>query len=256
MRSVALADLRKWVSEFGGVHLYHRGMRVHPYSDMDWLDMNLSRVRSPEERPSTNNSIGRVAVLDPDGRLLPKTDRVGFIENEAFHELRRFAIDALEWTAARRLEQRERRREGAKTQTERQVKEAKKSLTETVEAVAVKDRPRLEQAITVYEVAKEREENLLRDDLQLYRTLCTVGAAAAFAHQAKAPLGHIVSNAGTLEDISDRGSTRPGYKRLQGDGAGIRISADSLLSFAKVTLGLLQHEKKLPRSDLPPFRHM
>ena len=62
-----LTALRKWVGEFGGVHFYYRGVRVAPYGDQgnDWLDMNLARARSPEERPSTNNSIGRVRIPQP-----------------------------------------------------------------------------------------------------------------------------------------------------------------------------------------------
>ena len=63
---VSLGALRDWLGEVGGVHLYHRGLRVFPYGDpgQDWLDMNLRRAASPEERPSTNTSIGRVVVLD------------------------------------------------------------------------------------------------------------------------------------------------------------------------------------------------
>jgi signal transduction histidine kinase len=245
VRTVSLSELKSWLGEVGGVHLYHRGMRVHPYSDLDWLDMNLSRVRSPELRPSTNNSIGRVAVGDPNGLLLPKTDRVGFIENESFHELRRFAIDALEWVAERRLEQREQRREGAKVETAREVQDAKKAIDHAVEAVPTKERERVRTAISEYEGAMQREENLLREDLQLYRTLCTVGATtAAFAHQAKSPLAHIVSSAGSLEDYLGPGASRIDSRILREMAGDIRTSADSLLSFAKVTLGLLQHEKR------------
>ena len=47
--------LTEWLAHVGGVHVYHRGLRVYPYGDpgYDWLDMNLSRARSPEQRPST-----------------------------------------------------------------------------------------------------------------------------------------------------------------------------------------------------------
>ena len=90
--------MRDWLSTFGGVHLYHNGLRVNPYGNPgnDWLDMNLRRVQSPEERPGTNTSIGRVAVESNTELLIQKTDRSGFIESDAFHDIRNFAKDAME----------------------------------------------------------------------------------------------------------------------------------------------------------------
>jgi signal transduction histidine kinase len=246
VRSATLKEIREWLGEFGGVHLYHRGLRVHPYSDYDWLDLNLSRVRNPELRPSTNTSIGRVAVIDPEAQLKPKTDRVGFIEDEVFQELRRFAIDALEWLADLRLKEREQRRESEKTGAAQHVDQAKKSLKTAIKAVPLRERVEVEKAIDEYDKAKEEEKNTLREDLQLYRTLCTVGATAAtFAHQAKSALGQIASSATTLEKslksshpmLFDRQTLRELAREIRG-------SADSILSLTKVTLSLLQHEKR------------
>ncbi|GHH09471.1 sensor histidine kinase [Streptomyces rubradiris] len=103
-------ELRPWLAVVGGVHVFHRGLRVHPYGDQgsDWLDLNLHRSRSPELRPSTNTSIGRLSVEDPDGMLLPKTDRMGFQENAAFIELRQFAASATDWAARERKRMRDR----------------------------------------------------------------------------------------------------------------------------------------------------
>ncbi|MEU6913967.1 sensor histidine kinase [Streptomyces olindensis] len=107
-------DLRPWLRVVGGVHLFHRGLRVHPYGDQgfDWLDLNLLRARSPELRPSTNTSVGRVSVEDPDGLLVPKTDRMGFQENSAFIELREFARSATDWAARERKRIRDNERLG------------------------------------------------------------------------------------------------------------------------------------------------
>ena len=111
-RSATVSEVSQWLRQVGGVHLYHRGLRVRPYGDLghDWLAMNLSRARDPELRPSTNTSIGRVTVLDENEELVQKTDRTGFVENESFRELRRFANDALEWMHVKRLAEREERR--------------------------------------------------------------------------------------------------------------------------------------------------
>ena len=65
-RTSTVGDVRGWLGEFGGVHFYFNGLRVSPYGNPgdDWLGMNLRRVRSPEERPGTNTSIGRLDVTD------------------------------------------------------------------------------------------------------------------------------------------------------------------------------------------------
>lgn len=114
-------DLRPWLRVVGGVHLFHRGLRVHPYGDQgfDWLDLNLLRARSPELRPSTNTSVGRVSVEDPEGLLIPKTDRMGFQENAAFIELREFARSATDWAARERKRIRDEERLGKPTPTRR-----------------------------------------------------------------------------------------------------------------------------------------
>ncbi|MFE1235191.1 ATP-binding protein [Streptomyces tendae] len=114
-------DLRPWLRVVGGVHLFHRGLRVHPYGDQgfDWLDLNLLRARSPELRPSTNTSVGRVSVEDPDGLLIPKTDRMGFQENSAFIELREFARSATDWAARERKRIRDIERLGKPAPTSR-----------------------------------------------------------------------------------------------------------------------------------------
>lgn len=244
-REITLTEIREWLKEFGGVHLFHRGMRVSPYSDFDWLDINRSRVRNPEDRPGTNNSIGRFAVEDEAGRLLPKTDRIGFIEDNTFLELKRFATDALDWMADCRLKESEKRRKSTKEKTAKRVVVAKRKLRNVVAAMPTNVRDDVEAAIENYQKATDRQEGVLQGDLQLYRTLCTVGAtAAAFAHQAKAPLMQIVSDARTLEGVLQKSRRGADNETLQEIASTIRSHADSLLSFSRITLDLLEHEKR------------
>jgi signal transduction histidine kinase len=244
-RAVTLNEVREWLGEFSGVHLYHRGMRVSPYSDFDWLDMNLRRARSPEMRPSTNTSIGRLAVLDEAGALKPKTDRVGFVEDATFVSLRQFASDVLEWFADQMLKRREKKRDSQKERAAKKVRQAQENLAEVIEGVPQGSRQKLQKAVNQYERARDEEAGTLRKDLQLYRTLGTVGTTtAAFAHQAKSPLAQIQSSAATLQEAL---ADTPDLFQLQTMGelaAGIQRDAESLLAFAKVTLGLLQHEKR------------
>ena len=205
IRTATITEIREWLREFGGIHLYHRGLRVHPYSDYDWLDLNLRRSRSPELRPSTNTSIGRVAAIDSEGLLKPKTDRVGFIEDQAFQELRRFAIDTLEWLADRRMKEWKQRHETEKVRTAQRVEQAKRSVERAIKTVPLEERVGVEKALGEYDTAKEEQENTLREDLQLYRTLCTAfsATAAAYAHQARSSLAQISSSAAALEDFSN-----------------------------------------------------
>lgn len=247
-KNATIGEVRQWLSVVGGVHLYHRRLRVRPYGDegQDWLDMNLARVRSPEVRPGTNTSIGRVVVEDPGDVLVQKTDRTGFVENDAFSELRRFAIDALEWMASYRLreaeERRKRERETAKRSTERARVEFNRVADESV---LEQERPRLENAIKRYEKARERESNTLRKDLQLYRSVATTGAVSArFAHES----GRTITRIGRLTSVIET----KGRELLNGDYEKflkppvhlIRKSVATMENYASLSLRLLRQNKR------------
>lgn len=181
-------ELRPWLRVVGGVHLFHRGLRVHPYGDpgFDWLDLNLLRARSPELRPSTNTSIGRVSVEDPDGLLVPKTDRMGFQENAAFIELRQFARSATDWAARERKRIRDGERLGIllANRGEEQAPAEKRGETSKrfVKNGGLEDQPPLPQLITIVpDLPTAREERTLPAvpiENLLYRAMATVGILA------------------------------------------------------------------------------
>jgi signal transduction histidine kinase len=250
-RTATLGELRKWLDVVGGVHLYHRNLRVHPYGDEghDWLEMNLARVRSPELRPSTNTSIGRVIVEDPDELLTQKTDRSGFIENEAFQEIRRFAIDTLEWLADTRLKDRERTRGAAREETRRAARAARTELDKALDRIPAGQRDTFAALVDRFDKARAREAETLRDDLQLYRTLGTVGTTVAmFAHEAVKP-------AAEVKDIGRSLQQRlPGSLKIRYAGSPFerRLSllvryANRLKLFSQLPLKLLEREKRRSR---------
>ena len=187
-RNATLTEVREWLTEFGGVMLYVNGIRIPPYGDSgnDWLDLNLRRVRSPEERPSTNTSIGRVRVDDDGGAFTEKTDRSGVIENAAFADLRRMAIDALEWMARERLRSREAQRQQKRSGSEPKEKVLRNKVERQLSQLA-KETPSGAEARDLfdrYTKAQERAHRAIREEVQLYRTLSTAGiAAATFAHE-------------------------------------------------------------------------
>ncbi len=132
-KTATMAEVKTWLSHVGGVHVYEDGIRVPPYGGPgdDWLDLNLRRARNPELRPSTNTAVGRVRLSNLDRSLIQKTDRIGYIENDAFIELRRCCGDALEWAGRVRTRERDQRRL-AERQAEKQKTEKAATRLEAV----------------------------------------------------------------------------------------------------------------------------
>ncbi len=246
-RGASRDEVRGWLEVVGGVHVYYRGLRVYPYGEPghDWLDMNLGRVRSPEERPSTNNSIGKVVLDDPDGLLLQKTDRSGFVENEAFQELRQFCIDALDWMANERLKAAERRRAEERRRLPQETERAKKRVEEIIATLPPSKRPELEQAYTKLESAQRREADRLRQDLLLYRTLGTVGTTVAlFAHEAPRSLDQILAMAKAASQRAAQLVEPSVVSRLEKPLGVIAESARALQSFAQLPRRLLDQSRR------------
>jgi signal transduction histidine kinase len=246
-RSTSNAEIRSWLEVVGGVHVYHRNLRVYPYGETghDWLDMNLLRVRSPEERPSTNNSVGKVVVEDPDGLLLQKTDRSGFVENHTFQELRRFAVDTLDWMATERLRAAEKRRREEKVRSRGETERAQKRVVEIIRDLPAGTRPQFEQAYQRLESARRKEAESLRQDLLLYRTLGTVGTTIAlFAHEAPRSLDQILEMARTIGDRAKKLVTESQEAQFVKPLRVITDSAQSLQSFAQLPRRLLDQSRR------------
>ncbi|MEC9491101.1 ATP-binding protein [Flexistipes sp.] len=90
---------QSYLKDNGGVRVYRDGVRVYDYGEPgnDWLNLDLERVNLPSAKISNNIVIGaiyldRLASKD----LIEKTNREGFIENNAFrvfYSAIRFAIN-------------------------------------------------------------------------------------------------------------------------------------------------------------------
>jgi signal transduction histidine kinase len=180
--------IRSWLGSVGGVHFYHRGLRVAPYGDKgdDWLKINFSRSRNPQVRPSTSTIIGRIVAEDIDNLLLQKTDRLGFIENETFLNLQQFSMNVLDWVSDFRLKTVEKEREQIKREIRPNVVEAKRVLEQVITASVPE--PKLQKAVLLqvenYDKIREKDVQFLNEELQLYRSLATAGnTAAVFAHE-------------------------------------------------------------------------
>ncbi len=86
----------------GGIRVYRDGIRVYDYGEPgnDWLELGTRRVNLPTERMSNNIVLGQVnlsRLISTD--LIEKTNREGFVENNAVKALRKaivFAITQIE----------------------------------------------------------------------------------------------------------------------------------------------------------------
>lgn len=259
-RTTTLHEVREWLGAFGGVHIYHNGLRVMPYGNPgnDWLAMNLRRVRSPEERPGTNTSIGRIDVTDTESRLVEKTDRSGYVEDEAYTELVRFAQDAMEWMATRRLEQAEQRRARERHSAPKRSGRAEQRVRAAISGLPQAEREPLEAEFQRYDRAREQEVATLHKEVQLYRTLSTAGiTAATFAHESTGNPIKVIRQ--SSDAIARRGKDLLGDRYgsvLQRPVTGIQRALNSLAVLGNATLKLLDHEKRrLARVDLHTVIH-
>lgn len=247
-KPVGLGEVRAWLDQFGGVHIYQNGIRVSPYGnrDYDWLNINERRSQSPEERPGTNTSIGRLRIDDTTGLLVQKTDRSGFIESHEFNEIKRFANDALEWLATERMVVAEQRRASQRANTPKRTSAAKKKLDTAISKASGDLRKELEVAKKETETAHEREVAQLQKEVQLYRTLSTAGiTTATFAHESHGnPIKAISLATKSIETRGKRLIPEKWDSSMEKPLSQIRRALASLSFLGKTTLNLLDHGKR------------
>ncbi|MCP1121366.1 ATP-binding protein [Robbsia andropogonis] len=90
--------VRSFLDENGGVRVYRDSIRVYNYGEPsdDWLGLDLRRVNTPTRNISRNIVLGAVDLsLELSQALKEKTNREGFVENEAFRKLKQLVLGAL-----------------------------------------------------------------------------------------------------------------------------------------------------------------
>ena len=90
--------LESFLDETGGVRVYRDGIRVYNYGEIgdDWLGLDLRRVNRPTRKISRNIILGAIHLsLEHSSGLVEKTNREGFVENEACLRLRRIVLGVL-----------------------------------------------------------------------------------------------------------------------------------------------------------------
>lgn len=79
--------LKNYLKFNGGMRVYRDGIRVYDYGEPgnDWLGLDLERINLPTAKISNNIVIGSIQLSRIKSKaLIEKTNREGFIENEAF----------------------------------------------------------------------------------------------------------------------------------------------------------------------------
>lgn len=82
--------LEEYVKQQGGVKVYRDGLRVYNYGEPgdDWLGLDHRRIQGPTRKFGSKQIIGEVHLnLLDSSELKEKTNREGFVENDAYNEL-------------------------------------------------------------------------------------------------------------------------------------------------------------------------
>jgi signal transduction histidine kinase len=81
------ADVRSYLGSNGGVKVYRDNFRIYNYGEIgdDWLDLDKDRINNPTKRIGNRNLLGAVMLDRKTSRsLIEKTNREGFVEDQAF----------------------------------------------------------------------------------------------------------------------------------------------------------------------------
>lgn len=91
--------IKDFLDENGGIRVYRDGIRVYDYGERsnDWLGLDLKRVNNPTRGLSRNIVVGHVSIdQDSSPGLVEKSNREGFIENEAYERFRQLVLGAID----------------------------------------------------------------------------------------------------------------------------------------------------------------
>jgi signal transduction histidine kinase len=93
--------LTDYLNTNGGIRVFRDGIRVYDYGEPgnDWLNLDLARVNQPGKTISNNIVIGAIDIdRSSSVHLQEKTNREGFVENEAYFKFVsaiRFTLDKI-----------------------------------------------------------------------------------------------------------------------------------------------------------------
>lgn len=87
----SISQLKSYLDEQGGIRVYRDQIRINEYGEKgnDFLGLNMRRVNTPALRVSNNIILGVIDLKAEDSKaLVEKTNREGFVENEAYYDFK------------------------------------------------------------------------------------------------------------------------------------------------------------------------
>jgi signal transduction histidine kinase len=134
--------LKDYLDENGGIRIYRDGIRVYNYGEPgdDWLGLDLRRVNNPTRGISRNIILGAIHLsLEESDELVEKTNREGFVENDACERLARLVIGALSQFESERHPDKERIRQVTAPAYDPSVTKIEKPISALREALVKKN---------------------------------------------------------------------------------------------------------------------
>jgi len=243
-----LIAVRKWLVEFGGVHVFLDHVRVAPYGDPgdDWVGMNALRAANPELMPQTGTAIGYVELRSTGKMLRQKTDRSGFLESDATAAIRDFARATLKWQQSKRLLLRVKQETKETGKAEKDSKKAFENLIALAEKIGGEKGENAKSLVVLAQRSAAQMETHLRREVELFRTLGTAGiAASVFAHEAtQNPLARIKSNAKSVGFRVKKYDAKFFDNQISQAISRILEDVSGLSSVSAVTLSLVRARKR------------
>ena len=121
--SVDKKGFREFLSQNGGIRVYRDGIRVYDYGEPenDWLGFGIRRVNNPVKTISNNQVLGTVSLkLDKSQDLIEKTNREGFVENEAYRAFQSSVLFSLSQIESERNKDKQRIRNAYSSKSQKQ----------------------------------------------------------------------------------------------------------------------------------------
>ncbi len=95
-------QLKDYLNKNGGIRVYRDNLRINEYGEAsnDWLNLDLRRVNTPGKRVSNNIILSIINLKREDSSdLIEKTNREGFVENDAYNDFKAailYTLDLIE----------------------------------------------------------------------------------------------------------------------------------------------------------------
>lgn len=206
---------------YGGIRVYRNGFRVFPYGEPrdDWLNLSYDSARRNILAPANNfNFFGFVEITSQENILIEETSsREGFVENEAFEQLRDFVRNGIEWAVLRIAAFRKRKQKASQKDFVSEIKKPSQSIQEVIDEVidkvkakigdkkdpkktsGVKRLENLKQEFIAFEERVDIRESEFVQYETMLRILASLGISiSVFSHEVK---GALTSFKSSLKDF-------------------------------------------------------